>query len=192
MTDTSTATNGKAPREKSSERLLLAADGKDVAITEAVKAIYKIPANGRSVEYVFGTNPIMDRSFAFFGFHTKLGNVANTMRNSKDGTPDDEADVIETFFANLANGQWREPSDGPRGPKYDDDILADVVHAYFVGKGIAKKDRDGYHAQLTTDAGWRAKVLGAAGVKDLYLAEAEKRGVAIPKPAAQRDLADLA
>lgn len=192
MTDTTTD-NGPAKREKASERLLFGADGKEAEITNHTKAVYKIPANGRSVEYVFGENPVMDRAFAAFGFHTKLGNVANTVRNDKQnpGTPDDEADAVDSFFLSLSvDGQWREPSDGPRGPKYDDDILAHVVHGYAVAQGKAQGDVAFYKAKLTADSGWRMKVLGAAGVKDLYADEAKKRGVEI-KPVAQRDLGSL-
>lgn len=188
MTNTDTNTKRKS---KASERLLFDANGVETSFESAVRAVYKIPENGRSIEYVFGQNAVADRAFANFGFQTKIGNVANTVRNDKTnpGTPDDEADACDEFFAALVNnGQWREPGEA-RGPKYDDDILADVIFAYLSSKGIAKGDRDHYRRRLD-DKSDRAKFLGAIGVKELYHQEAERRGVA--KPAAPRALDDLA
>jgi hypothetical protein len=194
MTDT---TNAPA-RSKVSERLLFAGETETSNPADATRAIYKIPANGRSIEYVFGTNPAADKAFANFGFHTKIGNVTNTVRNDKDspGTPDDEADAAEEFFATLNDsGQWREPSEsGPRGPKYDDGILAAVSYNAFAAKGTAKGDV-AHYAERLADKAYRAKVLAAAfdgtSVKDLYAAEAAARGITT-KAATPRDLDDLA
>jgi hypothetical protein len=194
MTDT---TNAPA-RSKVSERLLFAGETETSNPADATRAVYKIPANGRSIEYKFGDNPAADRAFANFGFHTKIGNVTNTVRNDKDnqGTPDDEADAAEEFFTALNdNGLWREPSEsGPRGPKYDDAILAHVIHAAFAAKGTAKGDV-AHYAERLADKAYRAKVLAAAfdgtSVKDLYAAEAAARGITT-KAATPRDLDDLA
>jgi len=195
MTDTDNA-SATAKRAKASERLMFDATGAETSNPlECAKAGYKIPATGHTLEYVFGDNPAVDRAFAVFGFHTKIGNVANTVRNDKSdpGTPDDEAEAIDDFFASLANGQWREPSEGgPRGPKYDDAILGDVIAKALGDK--AKGDGAHYAARLA-DKAYRQKILAAQingqTVKDLYAAEAAARGIA--KPAAPvRDLGDLA
>lgn len=193
MTDTDTANATR--RAKASERIMLDATGDDTSNPiECHKAIYKIPANGHGLEYVFGTNPSMDRAFAVFGFHTKIGNVANTVRNDKTdpGTPDDEASAIDDFFASLANGQWREPGEGvARGPKYDDGVLAAVIVQLLGDK--AKGDA-AHYAERLQDKAYRQKILAAAidgtTVKDAYAAEAERRG--LTKPATARDLGDLA
>lgn len=194
MTDTDNATAAK--RTKASERLMFDAAGAETSNPiDCVKAAYKIPANGHTLEYTFGTNPAMDRAFAVFGFHTKIGNVANTVRNDKTdpGTPDDEAEAIDEFFASLASGQWREPNEGgPRGPKYDDGVLADVIVAALAEK--AKGDAAHYVERLK-DKSYRQKILtaqiGGKWVKDLYAEEATRRGIAKPQAPA-RDLSDLA
>lgn len=194
MTDTTSA----PARSKVSERLLFKGDAECTNPADATRAVYKIPANGRSIEYVFGESPTADRAFAMFGFHTKIGNVTNTVRNDKTdpGTPDDEAEAAEEFFTALVNdGQWREPSEsGPRGPKYDDAILAAILYESFTTKGTAKGDV-AYYAEKLADKAYRAKVLSAAldgtPVKDLYAAEAAKRGITT-KAAAPRNLDDLA
>lgn len=196
MSNAETATT-PAPRAKASERLFIDANGNEVdRIEQATGARYKIPANGRSFDMQLGEAGKPETMFAVFGYHTKLGNVANTIRNDKTepGTPDDEADTLEEFVAGVAGGLWREPSEaGPRGPKYDDAVLAAVIHAAFTAKGTAKGDEAHYLVRLA-DKAYRAKVLAAAfdgtSVKDLYAAEAQRRG--ITTKATPRELDDLA
>lgn len=70
--------------------------------------------------------------FAIFGFHTKVGNVANTVLNDKSdpGSPDDAADTIREFIADAGNGTWAERTGGV-GVKIDKDQLAGaIVDAY--------------------------------------------------------------
>jgi hypothetical protein len=69
---------------------------------------------------------------AIFGFHTKAGNVANTVLNDKSdpGTPDDAADAIREFIAGGYDGTWAERTGGV-GVKIDKDQLAGaIVDAY--------------------------------------------------------------
>lgn len=192
MTDTDTAESG---RVKASERLLLNDAGADVAITEATHAIYKIPANGRSIDYRFGVNPVADRALAFFGFHTKVGNVCNTIRNDKvkgPGTPDDEADSADEWFtALMTEGKWREAGElGARGPKYDDDVLAAALVQLAAAKGLSRTEsdyawlssaRDPQHADYDAMRKKRSALIASAEVKDAYRAESARRGIAQPQ-----------
>lgn len=178
-----------ATRAKASERLFIDAAGGEVdKIEQATGARYVIPGNGKSFDVQLGEAGTLATMMAVFGYHTKLGNVANTVRNDKanPGSPDDEADAIADFMESLASGQWREPSEGGRGPKYDDAVLADVLTAMAAERG--KTPPDGGYLPKLADKKWRAQVLAAAGVKDAYTKLALERGIAKP---ASKDVSDL-
>lgn len=68
-------------------------------------------------------------AFAIFGYHTKVGNVANTILNHKDapGTLQDAANAIKEFIQGVKDGLWREP--GVAGPRYDVAVLAKAIAA---------------------------------------------------------------
>lgn len=187
-TDTNTPS-----RQKASERLFIDADGNEVDKIElATGARYVIPANGKSFDMQLGKAGDPNTMFAVFGYHTKLGNVANTIRNDKTapGRPDDEADAIEEFLESVSGGAWREPSEGGRGPKYDDSILAAVLCDIAHKQGKTDRTPDMMLEKLK-DKKFRATMLagevGGIRIKDAYAQEAERRG--ITKPAA-RDVTD--
>ena len=188
MTDTNQAP-AKPAREKASERHWIDAAGNECDMDKATGIRYVIPANGRSLDVQFAdVPPAMQVAGWGFGMHTKMGNIANTVRNDKanPGTPDDEADAVEEFLASYIGGVWREASEA-RGPKYDDDILADALLAMAHAKGLTDRTKDTYVTKLA-DKKTRAQFLAAGGVKDAYNKLAAERGVA-PRPT--KDVADL-
>lgn len=192
MTDTNGTTTApaKATRAKASDRLHIDATGKEVDKIDLATGIrYVIPANGRSFDVQFSDVPDQMKIAAWaFGLHTKLGNEANTVRNDKanPGTPDDEADALEEFLADYMGGVWSSPSDGPRGPKYDNTVLAAVLCQ--MAHAIGKTDRTPeFFLEKLQDRKLRPQYLAGAGVKEAYAIEAEKRGLA--KPAAPKVLA---
>lgn len=172
-------------REKVSERDFILSDGAVVKrMDEAAGARYTLVDCGKSFDYYPGKNPEMDKKFAIFGFHTKVGNVANTVLNDKNdpGTSEDAAAEIDSWLQAVEGGTWREAGEGgPRGPKYDNAILAVAVLAYLKEVGDTPKGDEAYYLdRLESDKGYRAKVVARDRVKALYWAEAAKRGIEKP------------
>lgn len=144
-------------------------------------------ANG-SVEYVLlgddGKTPLKSWTldskgpgllqFAQFGFVTKVGNVANSVLNGDDpGGRQDAADEVDAFLDALANGTWREPGEGgPRGPKYDRDVLAAAIVHVLADK--AAGDAAYYKAKLD-DKSYHAKARGNTKVMAKYHADMAAR-----------------
>lgn len=191
MTDTTQAPT----RAKASERLFIDADGNEVDKIElATGARYVIPANGRSFDVQIGEAGKPATMLGIFGALTKFGNVANTIRNDKTdpGSPDDEADAIADFMESIASGQWREPSEGGRGPKYDDAVLADVLVQLAEKDGKPGRDPATYLARLQSDKKFRAQILAGVvagvSVKDAYAKLALERGIAKPATKSVGDL----
>lgn len=130
------AADGDEPskRKAVSKRLFLAANGNEVdKIEEASGARYLLlsPSGNKALDYQYGQNPAVDKMFAAFGFHTKIGNVANTVLNDKDepGTPDDAAKEAAEWLAQLAtsDGKWAERTTGGVGARIDKDALAGAI-----------------------------------------------------------------
>lgn len=190
-----------AIKRKVSERTFIDANGNEVdRMEEATGARYSlVKETGRTEkgEPIYGAEHVFDLQigeagkpatmFGVFGFWTKVGNVANTVLNDKDapGTIDDAASDIDDFLRQAEAGVWREAGEGGvgRGPKYDNAILAVVLHAVL--GAAAKGDAAHYQARLEADKGYRAKVVGRDDIKAAYWAEAAKRGIS--KPAAATD-----
>ena len=141
-------------RQKVSEREYLDASGNTVdAISAASGARYSLgQTKGDQFEIVksfdcqFGEPGQAATLFAIMGFHTKLGNVANSVLNDKDapGTPKDAADAVGEFFASAQKGVWREPGTGVGGARYDVEVMADAI------AGVTGKPRDGFLAKMST------------------------------------------
>lgn len=74
---------------------------------------------------------------AIFGFHTKVGNVANTVLNDKDepGTPADAGAAIRDFIAQAQGGTWAERAAGAPGTRVDKDALAGAIVAVMLASG---------------------------------------------------------
>ena len=168
-------------RQKVSTRDFIDADGNVVdRMEQATGARYTLEQNGKAFDAQFGTAGSPETMFAIFGFHTKVGNVANTVLNDKDapGTADDAAVEIEAFLESTGKGVWREPSEsGPRGPKYDNAILAE---AFISLLKQPKGDVAHYAARFANEKSYRAQVLVGEGVKDAYWKLAAARGLSTP------------
>lgn len=188
MTDTTQTPAANAPRAKVSDRLFIDTAGNEVHKIElATGGRYVIPANGRSFDMQCGDAGLPATMMGIFGFFTKIGNVANTIRNDKanPGSADDEADAIADFMESLAAGQWREPSEGgPRGPKYDNALLAELLVTLAEKDGKTGRTTADYLPKLESDKAWRAKIIAGtvAGVtvRDAYAKLAVERGLAKP------------
>lgn len=154
---TDTATDTADKRKKVSKRSFLTKDGSEAdRMEEAAAARYTLlgGANGNiDFDYEFGKDPVADRNYAFFGFHTKTGNVANTVLNDKGdegpGTPDDAAGAIREFQAGLAGGVWAERTGGVAGQRIDKDALAGSIIAVMIASGkLTTADEGAMYAKV--------------------------------------------
>lgn len=193
MSDASGATaQNTSTRRKVSERLFIGQDGKEVeSIDVATGARYRLVAGGvnREFDVQLGDAGKPATMLAIFGAHTKFGNVVNTILNDakEPGSPEDAGAELEAFIDGLNDGKWREPSEGgARAAKYDNAILAFVLHAIL--GAAAKGDVAHYQQRLEEDKSYRAKVVARDDIKAAYWQEMAKRGV--EKPA--QDAATLA
>lgn len=84
---------------------------------------------------------------AIFGFHTKFGNVVNTVLNDKEapGTITDAAAAGEEWLAELNKGVWAERAGGAGGLRYDPEVLAIAIAS------VTGKPADGFLAKM----GWK-------------------------------------
>lgn len=84
---------------------------------------------------------------AIFGFHTKVGNVVNTVLNDKDapGTADDAAAAAGEWIAELQKGVWAERAGGAGGLRYDPEVLAMAIAS------VTGKPADGFLSKM----GWK-------------------------------------
>lgn len=169
-------------RERVSDREFISADGALVdRMNDAGGGRYTLLKNGKAFDYVHGENEHLDRMLAIFGFHTKVGNVANTVLNDKDepGSVDDAASEIETFLKSASEGVWREVSEGvARGPKYDRDVLASSL---FEVLGAKAKGSVLDYRQRLEDKSYFAKVRANLDVMASYAAAMAARGKAAPQ-----------
>jgi hypothetical protein len=123
-----------------SNREFLKADGSIAdRMEESDGARYTLldPAGNHDLDYIFGKNPNADKWFANFGFHTKVGNVANTVLNDKDepGTPSEAANAIREFLAGIASGIWAAERTGGVAQRIDKDALAGSIVAVAEAAG---------------------------------------------------------
>lgn len=152
----------ESKRARVSKRSYLKADGSEAErIEEATGARYSLvkadPADAKKFLTVkdfdqqFGDAGKLETMCAIFGFHTKVGNVANTVLNDKEepGTPDDAADAITEFLAAAAGGTWAERSAGV-GARIDKDALADAIVEVAAAAGKTA-DRAKIFARLESD-----------------------------------------
>lgn len=125
----SPATESK--RKQVSKRSYLKADGSEAErIEEANGARYTLldTAGNHDFDQQFGEAGKLATMCAIFGFHTKVGNVANTVLNDKDepGTPTDAAAAIKEFVTAADGGTWAERSTVV-GARIDKDALAQAI-----------------------------------------------------------------
>jgi hypothetical protein len=132
--------NGGTPdatptRKQVSKRLYIDPQGGECErIEEATGARYILLAPGGNVDFDLQCGPAgkIVTMAAIMGFHTKVGNVANTVLNDKDepGTPDDAAQAIREFIAKASDAndpQWAERGAGVAGSRIDKDALAAAI-----------------------------------------------------------------
>lgn len=131
-------------RKTVSKRGLLTANGGEAdGMDDAAGGTYELIGEGGKVfTYRFGENADWDRRFAIFGFHTKVGNVANTVLNDKD-EPGTVADAAESITDWLAGNVWAEKREGGGGgARIDKDALAAAVVEVAASKGQTKDITD--------------------------------------------------
>ncbi|MGP1667668.1 MAG: hypothetical protein ACTS5I_17565 [Rhodanobacter sp.] len=149
---TDSATESK--RKQVSKRAYLKADGTEAErIEEASGARYTLldPAGNHDFDQQFGSAATLETMCGIFGFHTKVGNVANTVLNDKDepGTPSDAAAAIREFLTAASGGTWTERASGV-GARIDKDALADAIVEVASAAGKTA-DRAKIFARLESD-----------------------------------------
>ena len=79
-----------------------------------------------SWDQLFGEPGKKTTMFGILGFHTKLGNIANSVLNNdkNPGGPKDAANAVEEF---IASDTWREPGTGVGVTRYDVALLAEIL-----------------------------------------------------------------
>ena len=139
---------------------------------------YTYIPTGESVEYVFGDDTLT-RQFAAMGAVTKIGNVVNSIVNADDyDGVENPMIAVKEWLEAAAKGEWREPGEaGPRGPKYDKDVLATALHAEL--GAAAKGDVASYRVRLD-DKSYYAKVRANTKVMARYMAAMAEKGVGAP------------
>ena len=125
------AVGGK--RKTVSKRSYLNEDGSEAdKIEEATGARYQLLGEGgESFDMQFGNAGSFETMCGIFGFHTKVGNVANTVLNDKDepGGPAEAAEAIRAFIESATDSKspvWAERAGGV-GIQIDKDALAGAV-----------------------------------------------------------------
>jgi hypothetical protein len=149
----SAAADGEnSKRKQVSKRLFLNTQGTEVdKMEEATGARYVLlgASGNKSFDQQFGNAGELATMCAIFGYHTKLGNVANSVLNDKDepGTPDDAAEAI-TAFLGASPFVWAERTGGGVGVRVDKDALAGAIVevALATGKLDAAARDDKYAA----------------------------------------------
>lgn len=120
-------------RKQVSKRAFLMTDGSEAErIEEAAGGRYTLlgtTGGEKHFDVQLGNPGQFATMCAIFGFHTKVGNVANTVLNDKDepGTPDDAATAIAEFIQSAQAGTWAERATGGVGAKIDKQALAGAI-----------------------------------------------------------------
>jgi len=156
--ESSAAADGdeKPTRKQVSKRAYLTVNGGEAdRIEEAAGARYTLLGTSEGETHFdqqFGDAGKFETMCAIFGFHTKIGNVANTVLNDKNepGTPDDAADAIREFIDGAKGGTWAERTGGV-GAKIDLDALAAAIVECAQAKGRTDLDPQTVREQLEDD-----------------------------------------
>lgn len=144
-------------RKQVSKRHYLDNAGNEVdKIEEATGARYVLldTAGNHTFDEQFGKAGAFSTMCAILGFHTKIGNVANTVLNDKDepGTPTDAAGAIKDFIAKAqdeSNPVWAERTGGGAGAKVDRDALAGAIVQVGIAQNVfPESERDSRYATV--------------------------------------------
>lgn len=122
-------------------------------IEEATGARYTllVPSGNVDFDEQFGKAGDFATMCAILGFHTKVGNVANTVLNDKDepGSFEDCVGEIKDFIAKAKTGTWAERSGGGAAQKVDREALAGAIVAVAIaGNLVTEADRDATYAKV--------------------------------------------
>lgn len=133
------ADDGESTRKKVSQRAYIDANGAECDKIESASGgryVLLDPAGNHTFDELFGDPGKFDTMAAIFGFHTKIGNVANTVLNDKDepGTPADAANAIKEWLAAAKSGTWAERAGGV-AVRIDKDKLAGAIVSVAESKG---------------------------------------------------------
>lgn len=163
-----------ADRQKRSKRDFIDADGNTVKrMEEAVGARYTVLDHGEEVdsfEHIFGGPGNPTTMFAIMGFHTKVGNVLNSVLNDKDnpGTPEQAAKAVNEWLTGVDQGTWAERAEGVGGTsRIDRDILAQCV-AQVAQQAGQDADVDAIRQRMDDEKGYVAKCRKVPQVRELY------------------------
>ena len=145
--DNGNATATESKRKQVSKRAYIDSQGTECdRIEQAAGAQYILlsPSGNKSFNELF-ENDRFKTMCAIMGFHTKIGNVANTVLNDKDepGTPDDAAQAIEDWLKAAKDDndpQWAERSAGPVGTRIDKAALHASILAVAAADGTPVDD----------------------------------------------------
>lgn len=163
--ETTTEAAATSKRKTVSKRAFLNTDGTEAErIEEATGARYTLlgtAAGEKHFDQQFGQAGAFATMCAIFGFHTKVGNVANTVLNDKEepGTPDDAATAIAEFVSKAQAGTWAERQEGGPGARIDKQALAGAIVEVAAAAG---KTVELATIMQRLEEGWTERNLSAA------------------------------
>lgn len=175
-----TQTNGDSPEpRKVAEHAYIKPDGSEAdSINEATGISYSHVRDGWDFSWqipgaVAGSPQTLG---ALFGFRTLATNTTSGARQRGE----DEHEALIERFGNVEQGIWRERAEGvARGPKYDKDVLAQVLHAQLVADGHTPQGDIAHYRDKLEDRSYYAKVRANTKVMAAYMAEMADRGAAM-------------
>jgi hypothetical protein len=185
MSDETQAQEAETSKRKSvSQRDYLAADGTVVKrMEEAAGARYTLKDESGKPLQAFECEMGEPGSFvtmcAILGFHTKVGNVANSVLNDKDapGSAADAAAEIADFLAGAQNADdptWAERTGGVGGAKVDRDALTAAI-VEVMGKATGKQlDPLAIRQRLDDDPKFFRAMRQVAEITENYVARVGK------------------
>lgn len=185
MTDVTQGEQAASKRKSVSKRGWLNSAKEPVDAHEAVIGRYALRMSGEGDGAVFkdfdrdfsAIANVGDRMLAIFGWHTKAGNVANTVLNDKEepGSPEQAGEAIEGFATMLDEGQWGEERVGGVGAKIDRDALAEAVVRAF-GEAGRTVDKAALRQQLEDKPAMIAQYRSVPQIRQHYEAIVGKAG----------------
>lgn len=128
-------------RARVAKHELLGADGAvladDKGEEDAHGIRYTLTANGQSIDYVYGKNPVADRMYACFGAKTLATNESSQARNSAKGSAsaDEQIAAVRERMGLIDGGTWVDRTRDGAGAKIDKDALAEAIVRVQIAAG---------------------------------------------------------
>lgn len=170
----------KPKREAKAEHEYLDADG---AVQENIEQATGIRYTDKATGEVFDwqvpgvTAGSVAAMFAVFGAKTRAINAcsaARQMRKRDNTFTSSDVAYAREVFGECKDGQWTAPSEGTaRGPKYDLDILSEVIVDALEAAGKTP-DRATIKAKLESDMAYRRGAMQVREIADAYNAKVGK------------------